>query len=82
MRCAALLWDPEQVEHRTSPEGQRSTGCIDIHWLARMRRIAPPRAGRLAWERYYAIEEIRCAGASSNKPGLALSIAEHPSSAS
>src|SRR4051812_1205435 len=44
MRCAALLWDPEQMEHRTSPDGQLPTGGIDIHWLARMRRIAPPRS--------------------------------------
>src|SRR5262245_4387012 len=44
MRCAAVLWDPGQVEHRTSTDGQRPTGGIDIHWLARMRRIAPPRS--------------------------------------
>jgi hypothetical protein len=35
MRCAALLWDPEQVEHRTSTDGQQPTGGSDIHWLAR-----------------------------------------------
>src|ERR1043166_8101902 len=46
MRCAALLSDPEQVEHQTSTDagGQRKGRGIDIHWLARMRRIAPPRS--------------------------------------